>query len=152
MLTISSSRTTTDGHTTAAATLVGFLVAVGVGARHGGLVVAWLGLFAAYIGFRADLAFLGLSSHPLDGQFAFLFDPVGLAVFGVATLIIGTVGFAVGYLGRSSLYFRIHTGGYLANQQQARPPSLLMALYHSLPCQPSTLDDSCPPCSVRQVP
>ena len=87
----------------AAATLVGFFVAVGVGARYGGLVVAWLGLFAAYIGFRADWAFLGLSSHSLGGKFAFLFDPVGLAVLGVATLVIGTVGFAVGYLGRSSI-------------------------------------------------
>ena len=87
----------------AAATLVGFVVAVGVGARHDGLVVAWLGLFAAYIGFRADWAFLGLSSHSLGGKFAFLFDPVGLTVLGVATLVIGTVGFAVGYLGRSSI-------------------------------------------------
>jgi len=87
----------------AAATLVGFVVAVGVGAQHGGLVVAWLGLFAAYIGFRVDWAFLGLSSHALGGKLAFLFDPVGLAVLGVATLVIGTVGFAVGYLGRSSI-------------------------------------------------
>ena len=87
----------------AAATLVGFVVTVGVRARHDGLVVAWLGLFAAYIGFRADWAFLGLSSHALGGKLAFLFDPVGLAVLGVATLVIGTVGFAVGYLGRSSI-------------------------------------------------
>lgn len=85
------------------ATLVGFAVAVGVGARHGGLVVAWLGLFAAYIGFRADWAFLGLSSHALGGKLAFLFDPVGLAVLGVATLVIGTVGFGVGYLGRAGI-------------------------------------------------
>ena len=49
------------------------------------------------------LAFLALSSHSLDGKLAFLFDPVGLAVLGVATLVIGTVGFAVGYLGRSSI-------------------------------------------------
>jgi len=87
----------------AAATLVGFVVAAGVGVRRGGLLVAWLGLFAAYIGFRADWAFLGLSSHALGGKLAFLFDPVGLAVLGVATLVIGTVGFAVGYLGRSSI-------------------------------------------------
>jgi hypothetical protein len=87
----------------AAATLVGFVVATGVGARHNGLVVAWLSLFAAYIGFRADWAFLGLSSHALGGKFVFLFDPVGLAVLGVATLLIGTVGSAVGYLGRLSI-------------------------------------------------
>ena len=87
----------------AAATLVGFVVAVGVGARHGGLLVAWLGPFAAYLGFRADWAFLGLSSHSLGGKLAFFFDPVGLAVLGVATLVIGTVGFGIGYLGRSSI-------------------------------------------------
>jgi hypothetical protein len=83
-----------------AATLVGFVVAVGVGARRRGLLVAWGSLFAAYIGFQAEWAFLGLSSHSLGGKLAFLFDPVGLAVLGVASLIIGTVGFAVGYLGR----------------------------------------------------
>lgn len=86
-----------------AATLVGFVVAVGVGVRRGGLVVAWLGLFAAYIAFRADWAFLGLSSHSLGGKFAFLFDPVGLAVLGVATLVIGTVGYGIGSFGRSSI-------------------------------------------------
>jgi hypothetical protein len=82
------------------ATLVGFVVAVGVGARRNGLLVAWVCLFAAYIGFQAEWAFMGLSSHSLSGKLAFLFDPVGLAVLGVASLIIGTVGFAVGYLGR----------------------------------------------------
>lgn len=83
-----------------AATLVGFVVAVGVGARRSGLLVAWVSLFAAYIGFQAEWAFLGLSSHSLGGKLAFLFDPVGLAVLGVASLIIGTVGFGIGHLGR----------------------------------------------------
>ncbi|WP_092730121.1 hypothetical protein [Halopenitus persicus] len=83
-----------------AATLVGFAVAAGVGARRSGLLVAWVSLFAAYIGFQAEWAFLGLSSHSLGGKLAFLFDPVGLVVLGVASLIIGTVGFAVGHLGR----------------------------------------------------
>lgn len=46
----------------AEATLVGFVVAIGVGARHGGLLVTWVSLFAAYIGFRADWAFLGFES------------------------------------------------------------------------------------------
>ncbi|MFC6989088.1 hypothetical protein ACFQJD_10895 [Haloplanus sp. GCM10025708] len=85
------------------ATLVGFAVAVGVGAHRGGLLVAWLVQFAAYVGFRADWAFLGLSSHSLGGKLAFLFDPVGLAVLGVATLTIGTFGFGVGYVGRWSI-------------------------------------------------
>jgi len=87
----------------AAATLVGFIVTVGAGARHAGLLVAWLGQFAAFVGFRADWAFLGLSGHTFRGKLAFLFDPIGLAVIGVATLVIGTAGFGVGYLGRSSI-------------------------------------------------
>jgi hypothetical protein len=87
----------------AAATSVGFVVAAGVGVRQGGLLVAWLGQFAAYTGFRADWALLGLPSHSLGGKLAFLFDPVGLAVLGVATLVIGTVGFGIGSLGRSSI-------------------------------------------------
>ncbi|WP_143114474.1 hypothetical protein [Halopenitus persicus] len=84
----------------AAATLVGFVVAIGVGARRSGLLVAWLNLFAAYIGFRADWAILGFSSHSISEKIMFLFDPVGLGILGVATLIIGTFGFTVGYLSR----------------------------------------------------
>ncbi|MDZ7745864.1 MAG: hypothetical protein U5K28_04835 [Halobacteriales archaeon] len=52
----------------AAATLVGFVVAVGVGVRRGGLLVAWLGQFAAYIGFRADWAFWGFRVTRLAGS------------------------------------------------------------------------------------
>jgi hypothetical protein len=85
-----------------AATLIGFIVAVCLGIGHRGLLVACASLFATYIGFQAEWAFLGLSSHSLTGKLAFLFDPVGLAVFGVAALIIGTVGFGVGFLARMS--------------------------------------------------
>lgn len=85
-----------------AATLIGFIVAVCLGIGRRGLLVACVSVFAAYIGFQAEWAFLGLSSHSLTGKLAFLFDPVGLAVFGVAALIIGTVGFGVGSLGRAS--------------------------------------------------
>ncbi|SDY80543.1 hypothetical protein [Halopenitus persicus] len=100
-----------------AATLVGFVVAVGVGARRSGLLVAWVSLFAAYIGFQAEWAFLGLSSHSLGGKLAFLFDPVGLAVLGVASLIIGTVGFAVGSLGRLGIeQFRNRTGSQQSHE------------------------------------
>jgi len=82
------------------ATIVGFIAAIGIGSQRGGLAFAWLTLFAAYVGFRADWAFLGLSSHSLVGKLAFLFDPVSLAVLVVATVIIGTVGFSLGYLGQ----------------------------------------------------
>ncbi|MFC6875461.1 hypothetical protein [Halobellus marinus] len=86
-----------------AATLVGFAVAVGVGARRSGLLVAWVSLFAAYLGFQAEWAFLGLSSHSLVGKLAFLFDPVGLVVLDVASLVIGTIGFTTGSIGRLSI-------------------------------------------------
>ncbi|MFC7029258.1 hypothetical protein ACFQH8_20985 [Halomicroarcula sp. GCM10025710] len=85
------------------ATIVGLVAAIGIGSRRGGLAFAWLALFAAYVGFRADWAFLGLSSHSLAGKPAFLFDPVGLAVFAVATVSIGTVGFSLGYFGQWAL-------------------------------------------------
>jgi hypothetical protein len=87
----------------AAATMVGFLVAVGIGARRNGLLVAWGCLFAAYMGFQAEWAFLGLSSHSLGGRLAFLFDPVKLTILGVSSLILGTIGGGVGYLGRLSV-------------------------------------------------
>lgn len=80
------------------ATLVGFVAATGIGLRRGGLLVAWLLPFAAYLGFRADWALLGLSSHSFAGRLAFFFDPVGVAVLAVAAIVIGTLGFAVGYL------------------------------------------------------
>lgn len=79
------------------ATLVGLVTAAGIGLRRGGLVVAWLLPFAAYLGFTADWALLGLSSRSLGGKLAFFFDPVGLAVYAVAAVIVGTLGFAVGY-------------------------------------------------------
>lgn len=85
------------------ATLIGLIAAVGIGSRRGGLAFAWLAHFAAYTGFRADWAFLGLTGHSLAGKLAFLFDPVGLTVLAVATLIIGTVGFTIGYLAQWSV-------------------------------------------------
>jgi hypothetical protein len=41
---------------------------------------------------------LGLPSHSFGGKLAFLFDPVRLAVLAVAAIVVGTLGFAVGYL------------------------------------------------------
>ena len=80
------------------ATLVGFVAAAGIGLRRGGLLIAWILPFAAYLGFRADWALLGLSRHSFGGKLVFLFDPVGLAVLAVAAIAIGTLGFAAGYL------------------------------------------------------
>lgn len=85
------------------ATLIGFIAAVGIEARRGGLVFAWLAHFAAYVGFRTDWALLSLSSHSLTDKLAFLFDPVGLVILAVATLLIGTLGFSFSYLGQWSI-------------------------------------------------
>jgi len=54
------------------ATLVGFVAAVGIGSRRGGLVFAWLAHFAAYAGFRADWAFTRPLATSLAGKLAFL--------------------------------------------------------------------------------
>lgn len=78
------------------ATLVGLLLAATVGYRRSGLLGAWLALFAVYIGFRADWAFLGLSARPLAARLAFLLDPTGLVVYGLAAVIVGSLGYAAG--------------------------------------------------------
>ena len=82
------------------AALVGLAAATQVGYRRGGLALAWLTAYAPLLGFDAEWAFLGLSSHTLSGKLAFLLDPVGLAVHVVAAVVFGTLGFAVGYLAR----------------------------------------------------
>jgi hypothetical protein len=87
------------------ATLVGLVVATGVGYRSGGLVSAWLALVAPYLGFHADWAFLGLSGRGLAAELAFLFDPVSLAVFGTAAVVLGTLAYGAGALVRRSLQF-----------------------------------------------
>jgi hypothetical protein len=80
------------------ATSVGLIVAAGIGYRRGSLLVAWGALFAAYLAFHAEWAFLGLSSHSLVGKLTFLFDPVILVIFTMASVFFGTTAFAVGYL------------------------------------------------------
>lgn len=85
------------------ATVVGVLIAAGVGYRDGGLLAAWATLFAAYFAFAAEWAFLGLSSHDVLGKLAFLFDPVSLAIYVAASLVFGTAAFAVGILARAGV-------------------------------------------------
>lgn len=82
------------------ATIIGLVAAAQVGYRRGGLAFAWLTAYAPLLGFDAEWAFLGLSSHTLSGKLAFLLDPVGLAVHAMAAVVFGTLGFAVGYLAR----------------------------------------------------
>ena len=80
------------------ATYVGTLVAAGIGYRRGSLLGAWATLFAAYLGFDAEWAFLGLSSHSLVGKIEFLFSPEGLAISATASILLGTVAYVVSYL------------------------------------------------------
>jgi hypothetical protein len=81
------------------ATLVGVVVAGLIGYDRGALLPAWLSLFGAYLGFSTEWAFLGLSpSHSLAGRLAFLFDPVGLTVYAIASVLLGSVAFGAGYL------------------------------------------------------
>lgn len=80
------------------ATSVGLIAAGAIGYGRGGLLPAWLSLFAAYLGFHAEWAFLGLSSHALPGKIAFLLDPVTLGVYAAASVLLGSAAFGVGYL------------------------------------------------------
>lgn len=81
------------------ATIVGALAAGLIGYDRGALLPAWLSLFGAYLGFGAEWAFRGLSpSHTLAGRLAFLFDPVGLAVYAVASVLFGSAAVGAGYL------------------------------------------------------
>ncbi|ELY77137.1 hypothetical protein [Natrinema gari] len=80
------------------ATSIGIIIAASVGYRRGGLIAAWVSLFAAYQGFYAEWAFLGLSSHSLTGQLAFLFDQVRLAFAAGASIAFGTIAYIGGVL------------------------------------------------------
>lgn len=80
------------------ATVLGVVAAGLIGYGRGGLLPAWVSLFAAYLGFHAEWAFLGLSSHSLPGKLAFLFDPVSLGVFAAASILLGSAAFGAGYL------------------------------------------------------
>lgn len=84
------------------ATIVGLVVAVGVGYRSNGLIFAWILFFATYLGFHADWAFFGLSGRGLSGELAFFFDPVTLAVFGTAAVFLGTLAYGAGSLAHRS--------------------------------------------------
>jgi hypothetical protein len=78
------------------ATLVGLLLTATVGYRRSSLLGAWLAPFSVYLGFAAEWALFGLSAQsPLD-RLAFLLDPTGLAVYGVAAVVLGTAAYAVG--------------------------------------------------------
>lgn len=78
------------------AALVGFVVAVLVGYHHGGLLSAWLVTYAALLGYRADHAFLGLSSQTRPERAAYFLRLDGLSVLAVEALVIGLLAFLLG--------------------------------------------------------
>jgi hypothetical protein len=85
------------------ATLLGFIAAALVGFERGGFLFAWVAHYAAYLGFRADWAFLSLPSHDLRGQLVFMFDVGDLVVYAVLGLVVSGLGFGLGYLARWGL-------------------------------------------------
>ncbi len=91
------------------ATVVGLVVAAGVGYRSSGLIFAWIPFFPTYLGFHADWAFFGLSRRSLSEELAFFFDPVGLAVFASAAVFLGTLACGAGSLARRSLDLLRHS-------------------------------------------
>ncbi|QIB72790.1 hypothetical protein G3I44_05765 [Halogeometricum borinquense] len=88
------------------AILLGLYAAGMVGYERGGLVFAWLAGFAPMLGYHADHAFLGLSYRSLMGRVSYFLAPDGLIFFGIRGVIIGAIGFVVGWAIRrgSSLY------------------------------------------------
>lgn len=78
------------------AALVGSIVAILVGYDHSGLIPAWLVTYAPLLGYRADHAFLGLSSRTFPEQFVYFLQLEGLFVLAVEALIIGLFAFLLG--------------------------------------------------------
>ncbi|NHX37788.1 MULTISPECIES: hypothetical protein [Halolamina] len=85
------------------ATVVGVVAAGLIGYGRGALLPAWVSVFAAYLGFHAEWGLLSLSGHSLPGKLAFLFDPVSLGVFALASILVGSVAFGAGFLLRLGL-------------------------------------------------
>lgn len=78
------------------AALVGFIVAVLIGYYQGGLLLAWLVIYSALLGYRADHAFLGLSSRTRIEQAMYFLQLEGLFVLAVEAFIIGVLAFLLG--------------------------------------------------------
>ena len=87
------------------AALVGTAAASWVGFERGGLVPAWLSVYGALLGGAADHYVIGQSTGRLPQRVADLLSPDGLMFLGVEALVIGSLAFAVGWLGRG-LYRR----------------------------------------------
>lgn len=82
---------------------VGMAAGAWIGYRAGGLPIAWIAVYASYLGFHAEWAVFGLPGRPLGDRIAFLVSPDGLAFFGVSALVLGTAAFAGGRIVRLAL-------------------------------------------------
>ncbi|WP_135534957.1 hypothetical protein [Halostella pelagica] len=87
------------------AAVVGSIAAAVVGYSRGGLVFAWLVAYAPLLGYHADHAFLGLSNRTVQYRLGYFIRVDGLAFLAVEGVVIGTVAFAVGYLGSLGVEF-----------------------------------------------
>lgn len=85
------------------AAVVGMLVAMWVGYRHGGLVFGWLITYTSLLGYHADHAFLGISHRSIEHRIAYFFRPDGLLVLAIEGIVLGTLAFGLGYALRSGL-------------------------------------------------
>lgn len=82
------------------AAILGMLVACGVGLRGDGAAFAWLVTYASLLGYRADHAFLGLSSRSVPERLAYFAGLEGLVVLAIEGIVLGSIAFALGALVR----------------------------------------------------
>jgi len=82
------------------AALVGGAAAAWVGVGRGGLLPAWLAVYGALLGGAADHYVLSQSTGSLGQRLLDLLGPDGLVVLGVEALVVGTLAYGLGRLGR----------------------------------------------------
>jgi hypothetical protein len=80
------------------ATLVGLALAAGLAVAGRGLLLAWLTVYTALLGYAADHYLLGLSGRPLGERLVAFLGPDGLVFYAVATLVLGTLAWSTGRL------------------------------------------------------
>lgn len=78
------------------AAVVGIAAACLLGGVRRGLLAAWVGTYAALLGYHADHAFFGLSGRTLGERFAYFVEPDGLAFLAVEAVVLGTIAFLLG--------------------------------------------------------
>jgi hypothetical protein len=81
------------------AALVAFAVCAVVGYLRAGLLLAWASAYGALLGFNAYHAFFGLSYRTRIDQLAYFLELDGLVVYAAQALVIGSLGFGLGWAG-----------------------------------------------------